>query len=162
MTSLPAITDGSVKLVGFILAIILIGLRTGSIKATITPFISEPLFKSANSHSKNINLLYDLNRGSISKCIPIGNNHKSRWVSYDRSNADNAVYIYNVFYWYVKKSLVYKHLESLAYFLRFTSFATLSLIPSTYLEKKVRYWAAYLMPLCAFAVMVPQFCGISH
>lgn len=78
VTSLPAITDGSVKLVGFILAIILIGLRTGSVKATITPFISEPLFKSANSQSKNINLLYDLNRGLISKYIPIGNNHKSR------------------------------------------------------------------------------------
>lgn len=38
---------------------------------------------------------------------------------------------------------------------RFTSIATLSLIASTYLEKRIGFWAAYLMPLCSVWVMVP-------
>lgn len=64
-------------------------------------------------------------------------------------------YIYNVFYWYGAGSPIHNHLLSLTNLFRFTSIATLSLIASTYLEKKVGYWAAYLMPLCAFAVVVP-------
>lgn len=38
---------------------------------------------------------------------------------------------------------------------RFTSIATLSLIASTYLEKEVGFWAAYLLPLCSVWIVVP-------
>jgi hypothetical protein len=55
----------------------------------------------------------------------------------------------------LRSSRCTKHLLILIYFFRFTSIATLSLIASTYLEKKIGYWAAYLMPLCAFAVVIP-------
>jgi hypothetical protein len=61
VTSLPAVTDGSVKLVGFILAIVLTGLGTGGVKATIAPFIGKLSFKRATS--KNVNLPYDLEQG---------------------------------------------------------------------------------------------------
>ncbi|KAM5485498.1 peptide transporter ptr2 [Microsporum canis] len=45
-------------------------------------------------------------------------------------------YIYNVLYW-------------------FTNIASLSLIASTYLEKEVGFWAAYLLPLCAVWMLIP-------
>ncbi|KAB8244836.1 hypothetical protein BDV35DRAFT_406446 [Aspergillus flavus] len=132
VTSLPAITDGSVKLVGFILAVILIGLGTGGVKATITPFIGDQY-------------------PNVSPQLII--TKKGERVVTDRMLT--MQYIYNVFYWYGAGSPIHNHLLSLTNLSRFTSIATLSLIASTYLEKKVGYWAAYLMPLCAFAVVVP-------
>ncbi|KAF5585432.1 proton-dependent oligopeptide transporter POT family [Fusarium subglutinans] len=53
--------------------------------------------------------------------------------------ADRALtlqYIYNVSYW-------------------LTNIASLSLVASTYLEKLVGFWAAYLLPLCATWTLVP-------
>ncbi|TVY79814.1 Peptide transporter PTR2 [Fusarium oxysporum f. sp. cubense] len=57
----------------------------------------------------------------------------------ERVIADRALtlqYIYNVSYW-------------------FTNIASLSLVASTYLEKLVGFWAAYLLPLCATWTLVP-------
>ncbi|KAL7904102.1 PTR2 domain-containing protein [Trichoderma velutinum] len=45
-------------------------------------------------------------------------------------------YIYNVSYW-------------------LTNIASLSLVASTYLEKLVGFWAAYLLPLCTVWILVP-------
>lgn len=39
--------------------------------------------------------------------------------------------------------------------LRLTNIASLSLIASTYLEKKIGFWAAYLLPLCSVWVLIP-------
>lgn len=38
---------------------------------------------------------------------------------------------------------------------RFTNLASLSLIASTFLEKKVGFWAAYLLPVCTIWALVP-------
>ncbi|KAF5981646.1 proton-dependent oligopeptide transporter POT family [Fusarium coicis] len=57
----------------------------------------------------------------------------------ERVIADRALtlqYIYHVSYW-------------------FTNIASLSLVASTYLEKLVGFWAAYLLPLCAPWTLVP-------
>lgn len=44
VTSLPAVQEHSVKVVGLALSMILLGLGTGGIKATISPFIGlQPL-----------------------------------------------------------------------------------------------------------------------
>ncbi|KAF4418749.1 salicylate hydroxylase [Fusarium acutatum] len=44
---------------------------------------------------------------------------------------------------------------TLSIFTTFTNIASLSLVASTYLEKLVGFWAAYLLPLCATRTLVP-------
>lgn len=39
--------------------------------------------------------------------------------------------------------------------IRFTNIASLSLIASTYLEKEVDFWAAYLLPLSTVWMLIP-------
>lgn len=39
--------------------------------------------------------------------------------------------------------------------IRFTNIASLSLIASTYLEKEVSFWAAYLLPLSTVWMLIP-------
>ncbi|KAH8692743.1 oligopeptide transporter [Talaromyces proteolyticus] len=113
VTSLPAVTEHSIKLFGLALAMVLLGLGTGGVKATITPFIGDQ--------------------------YPTMNPQLVTTKTGERVIADRMLtlqYIYNVFYW-------------------FTSIATLSLIASTYLEKDVGFWAAYLLPLCSVWIIVP-------
>ncbi|KAJ5292132.1 hypothetical protein N7478_001383 [Penicillium angulare] len=148
VTSLPSITAYSAKLAGFILAIFLIGLGTGGIKATITPFIGkfelfefeyEKIIKISKSETNKLVIKGDQYLDEAPKLIITK--------SGERAVTDRTLtmqYIYNVFYWYYA-----------LYFEKFTSIATLSLIASTYLEKQVGYWAAFLLPLCSFSVIAP-------
>ncbi|KAF3407214.1 Peptide transporter PTR2 [Talaromyces pinophilus] len=113
VTSLPAVEEHSVKVAGLAISMVLLGLGTGGIKATISPFIGD-------QYSTMTPQLVATKSG-------------------ERVVTDRMLtlqYIYNVFYW-------------------FTSIATLSLIASTYLEKEVGFWAAYLLPLCSVWIVVP-------
>jgi Dipeptide/tripeptide permease len=108
---------------------VLLGLGTGGIKATVSPFIGDqytvltPQFVVTN---------------------------KGERVIADRTLT--LQYIYNVFYWY--RAPRCKHIEP-ADIERFTNIGSLSLIASTYLEREVGFWAAYLLPLCFVWVPIP-------
>ncbi|KAJ5519177.1 oligopeptide transporter, partial [Penicillium expansum] len=113
VTSLPAVTQVSIKTFGLALAMVLLGLGTGGIKATVSPFIGDQYTVLAPQ-------LVAMKKG-------------------ERVIVDRTLtlrYIYNVFYW-------------------FTNIGSLSLIASTYLEKEVGFWAAYLLPLCSVGVPIP-------
>lgn len=47
VTSLPAVEDHSVKLAGLAISMVLLGLGTGGIKATISPFIGSSYLSMA-------------------------------------------------------------------------------------------------------------------
>ncbi|KAE9978385.1 hypothetical protein EG327_007421 [Venturia inaequalis] len=100
--------DDSIKIAGLALGMIFLGLGTGGIRATMTPFIGDQYAVTSPQ-------LVTTDRG-------------------ERKIVDRDLtlqYIYNVLYW-------------------FTNIASMSLIASTYLEKHVGFWAAYLLPLCSF------------
>ncbi|PLB55687.1 oligopeptide transporter [Aspergillus steynii IBT 23096] len=113
VTSLPVVTQDSVKIFGLALAMILLGLGTGGVKATVSPFIGDQY----TTHAPQLVV-----------------NKKGQRAIADRTLT--LQYIYNVFYW-------------------FTNIGSLSLIASTYLEKEVGFWAAYLLPLCSVWVSIP-------
>ncbi|KAF2720992.1 peptide transporter PTR2-A [Polychaeton citri CBS 116435] len=92
VTSLPQVREASGKVAGLALAMILLGLGTGGVKATVSPFIGD----------QYTNLAPQL--------------------------------------------VVTKKANEVT---RLTNIASLSLIASTYLEKEVGFWAAYLLPLCS-------------
>ncbi|EED18671.1 oligopeptide transporter, putative [Talaromyces stipitatus ATCC 10500] len=94
VTSLPAVEEHSVKVVGLALSMFLLGFGTGGVKATISPFIGD-------QYTTMVPQLVVTKTGE-------------RAVT---GRMLTLQYIYNVFYW-------------------FTSIASLSLVASTYLEKK--------------------------
>ncbi|KAK4866681.1 hypothetical protein LT330_008234 [Penicillium expansum] len=107
------VTQVSIKTFGLALAMVLLGLGTGGIKATVSPFIGDQYTVLAPQ-------LVAMKKG-------------------ERVIVDRTLtlrYIYNVFYW-------------------FTNIGSLYLIASTYLEKEVGFWAAYLLPLCSVGVSIP-------
>ncbi|PGH16015.1 hypothetical protein AJ79_01995 [Helicocarpus griseus UAMH5409] len=113
VTSLPVVTQDSIKIFGLALAMVLLGLGTGGVKATVSPFIGD-------QYATSVAQLVVTIKG-------------------DRVVADRTLtlqHIYNVFYW-------------------FTNIGSLSLIASTYLEKHVGFWAAFLLPLCSIWVSIP-------
>lgn len=50
VVSLPAVEDHSVKLAGLAVSMVLLGLGTGGIKTTISPFIGLPPFSSLSTN----------------------------------------------------------------------------------------------------------------
>lgn len=129
VTLLPVVTQVSIKTFGLAFAMVLLGLGTGGIKATVSPFIGDQYTVSTPQLV-------------VTK--------KGERVIVDRMLT--LQYIYNVFYWY--GALCCKHME-LADMGRFTNIGSLSLIASTYLEKEVGFWAAYLLPLCFVWIPIP-------
>lgn len=108
---------------------VLLGLGTGGIKATVSPFIGDQY-------------------AVLTPQLVVTN--KGERVIVDRTLT--LQYIYNIFYWYEAPRC--KHME-LADMERFTNIGSLSLIASTYLEKEVGFWAAYLLPLCFVWIPIP-------
>ncbi|KAI9047426.1 hypothetical protein LZ554_008870 [Drepanopeziza brunnea f. sp. 'monogermtubi'] len=112
VTSFSSLTTRETKIKGMACAMVLIGLGTGGVKATISPFIGD-------QYTHLVPRVITLKSG-------------------ERVIADRTLtiqYIYNVFYW-------------------LTNIASLSLIPSTYLEKLEGFWSAYLLSLCSFWIGV--------
>ncbi|KAK3358787.1 peptide transporter PTR2-A [Lasiosphaeria hispida] len=112
ITSLSFVESEATKIAGLAVGMILLGLGTGGVKATASPFIGDQ-YSIADP------------RLVVTK-------------TGERVVVDRALtlqYIYNVFYW-------------------FTNIASLSLIASTYLERNVGFWAAYLMPVCSISVLL--------
>ncbi|KAI0417869.1 POT family-domain-containing protein [Xylaria grammica] len=113
VTSFPFVMKESVKIFGLALGMIFLGLGTGGVKATVSPFIGDQYIDTPPQ-------------------LVIRRNGER--VIADRNMT--LQYIYNVLYW-------------------FTNIASLSLIASTYLEKEVGFWAAYLLPLISIWCAVP-------
>ncbi|CEJ92610.1 hypothetical protein VHEMI08249 [[Torrubiella] hemipterigena] len=114
VTSLDVFGAQSIHVIGLAFAMILLGLGTGGVKATVSPFIGD---QYTIVHPQLVV------RRNGQKVIV----HRSLTLQY----------VYNIAYW-------------------FTNIASLSLIASTYLEKDVGFWAAYLLPLCSVWMLVPM------
>ncbi|KDB20058.1 hypothetical protein H109_07975 [Trichophyton interdigitale MR816] len=113
VTSLPYVTKNSIKIAGLAISMVFLGLGTGGVRATVSPFIGDQytvLTPQLIVTKKGKNFVTD--------------------------RTLTLQYIYNVFYW-------------------FTNIASLSLIASTYLEKEVDFWAAYLLPLSTVWMLIP-------
>ncbi|EFR02827.1 peptide transporter PTR2-A [Nannizzia gypsea CBS 118893] len=113
VTSLPSVTKGSIKIAGLAISMVFLGLGTGGVRATVSPFIGDQY--------------------TVLKPQLIVTKSGKKIVT-DRTLT--LQYIYNVLYW-------------------FTNIASLSLIASTYLEKEIGFWAAYLLPLCTVWMLIP-------
>ncbi|DAA72886.1 TPA_exp: hypothetical protein A8136_5330 [Trichophyton benhamiae CBS 112371] len=113
VTSLPYVTNDSIKIAGLVISMVFLGLGTGGVRATVSPFIGDQ---------------YTV----LTPQLVVTKQGKS----FVTDRTLTLQYIYNVFYW-------------------FTNIASLSLIASTYLEKEVGFWAAYLLPLSTVWMLIP-------
>jgi hypothetical protein len=124
---------------------------TGGIKATISPFIGPLLLDHQSTFTLWVLLTFYLIGDQYSTMTPqLVITKTGERVVTDRMLT--LQYIYNVF-----SCLRFdrKIVLELTFIFTFTSIATLSLIASTYLEKEVGFWAAYLLPLCSVWIVVP-------
>ncbi|PQE29717.1 oligopeptide transporter protein [Rutstroemia sp. NJR-2017a WRK4] len=130
VTSFSDLTTRETKIGGLACALLLIGFGTGGVKATISPFIGRRELDSWIMRPIGTSLLILLAGDQYPSLVPQLITLKSG----EKVIADRTLtiqYIYNVFYW-------------------LTNIASLSLIPSTYLEKLKGFWSAYLLSLCSF------------
>lgn len=111
VTSLPQIASQTAHMVGFVVAIGIIGLSSGCMCASMSPFVGDQIER-----------------------------HRP-YVKVDKSGkkviVDSALT--------VQKSI------SLYYFM--INVGSLACLPTSFLEMKVAYWAAFLLPLCFFSLM---------
>lgn len=111
VTSLPQITSQTVHLVGFIVAIIAIGLSSGCMNASMSPFVGDQI---------------------------------ERHRPYVKVTKDDKKII-------VDSALTVQKAISLYYFM--LNLGSLSVVATSFLEVKVAYWAAFLLPLCFFCLL---------
>ncbi|KAF1995388.1 hypothetical protein P154DRAFT_526318 [Amniculicola lignicola CBS 123094] len=115
-TSLPVALDRGAGLPGLAVAMVLIGLGVGGVKATFSPYLGDQYAEK-------------------------GENVVERKGQRVRANRTMTLQlIFNIFYW-------------------FTNLGALSSVASTFLEKKVDFWAAYLLAVVSLAISIVMFVG---
>lgn len=111
VTSLPLIPkDGSVA--GFAIAVVVIGIGTGGVKANVSPLIADQ--------------------------VPKFRPHVKTLKSGEKVVVDSNLTVQNVF----------------MLFYLMINIGSLSIIATSELEKEVDFWAAFLLPLCFFLVVI--------
>ncbi|KAF3994198.1 hypothetical protein FT663_00168 [Candidozyma haemuli var. vulneris] len=112
ITSIPSIADRDASLAGFIIAVIVIGLGTGGVKANVSPLIADqvPKFRP------------------FTKVLKSG----------EKVIVDTNITVQNVF----------------MLFYLMVNVGSLSIIATSALEQEVDFWAAFLLPLCFFSIVL--------
>lgn len=111
VTSLPFISSRTVHMVGFFVAIFIIGSSSGSINANCSPFMGDQVER----HRPYIKVL---------------------------KNGDRVI---------VDSAITLQRSISLYYFMN--NVGAFACIATTFMEFRIAFWAAYLLPLCFFAVL---------
>ncbi|KAF2420957.1 hypothetical protein EJ08DRAFT_673097 [Tothia fuscella] len=113
-TSLPSVLDRGGGVPGLGVAMVLVGLGVGGVKATFSPFLGD-------QYAQKPPMLDTRGENQVIVTSPV-----------------TLQYIYNLFYWV-------------------TNIASLSMIPSTFLEFELGFWTSYLLATTSLCVAIVLF-----
>jgi POT family proton-dependent oligopeptide transporter len=129
LTSIPAAISSGATFPGFIVAIIIIGLGTGGIKANVSPLVAEqyrnnkPYIRTIKAKSSS---MYTTDEGDVDPSV-----YDSTVERVIVSPQATFQKLFNMFYWGI-------------------NCGSLAAIATVILEKQIGFWPAYLLPTCVF------------